>query len=154
MNALGRYRISVLSVNVSRSKGTSKQPVQSIEIDGEGIVGDAHRGTGKRSVSLLDRTLVERLVRESDIENIPAGSMGENITCRIIGDSPRVGDFIKFDGVVLRVEKLGKECHGEGCEIYRRAGRCVMPSGGIFCSVSHGGRIEAGIVGESLNSSS
>ena len=75
--------------------------------------------------------------------------MGGNITCRISEpDTPKVGDRILIDKVLLQVEKIGKECHGDGCAIFRRIGRCVMPSSGIFCSVVRGGKIEPGMTGE------
>ncbi len=113
------------------------------------MLGDAHRGTPRRNVSLLDRALVDELTVSSGIERIPEGAMGENITCRISGpDTPRVGDRIRIGVVQLLVEKIGKECHGDGCEIFRRIGRCVMPSAGIFCSVVRGGEIEPGMTGE------
>ena len=136
-------------MNISPEKGTAKHPVSSIELDGEGVVGDAHRGTTGRNVSLLDRTLVEELTASSGIERIPEGAMGENITFRISGpDTPEVGDRIHIGEVLLRVEKIGKECHGDGCEIFRRIGRCVMPASGIFCSVIRAGKIEPGMTGE------
>lgn len=141
--------MTVETVNVSMKKGTAKHPVSAIELDREGVLGDAHRGTPRRNVSLLDRALVDELTVSSGIERIPEGAMGENITCRISGpDTPRVGDRILIGEVQLLVEKIGKECHGDGCEIFRRIGRCVMPSAGIFCSVIRGGMIEPGMTGE------
>ena len=143
------YMMTVETVNVSMKKGTAKHPVSAIELDREGVLGDAHRGTLRRNVSLLDRALVDELTVSSGIERIPEGAMGENITCRISGpDTPRVGDRILIGEVQLLVEKIGKECHGDGCEIFRRIGRCVMPSAGIFCSVVRGGMIEPGMTGE------
>ena len=143
------YMMTVETVNVSMKKGTAKHPVSAIELDKEGVLGDAHRGTPRRNVSILDRALVDELTVSSGIERIPEGAMGENITCRISGpDTPRVGDRILIGEVLLRVEKIGKECHGDGCEIFRRIGRCVMPSSGIFCSVVRSGKIESGMIGE------
>jgi len=153
MAAFRNYRITVVTVNVSPRKGTAKHPVSVIQLDRGGVVGDAHRGTPGRNVSLLDRTLVDELTVASGMERIPEGAMGENITCWINGsDTPRVGDRILIGEVLLQVEKIGKECHGDGCEIFRRIGRCVMPSSGIFCSVVRSGRIESGMTGELLHS--
>ncbi len=149
MKADRNCKMTVETVNVSMKKGTAKHPVSVIELDKEGVLGDAHRGTLRRNVSLLDRALVDELTVSSGIERIPEGAMGENITCRISGpDTPRVGDRILIGEVQLLVEKIGKECHGDGCEIFRRIGRCVMPSAGIFCSVIRGGMIEPGMTGE------
>lgn len=141
--------MTVETVNISLEKGKAKYSVSAIELDREGVIGDAHRGTPGRNVSLLDRTLVEELTVSSGIERIPEGAMGENVTCRISGpDSPEVGDRIQIGEVLLLVEKVGKECHGDGCAIFRRIGRCVMPSSGIFCSVVRGGQIQPGMTGE------
>ena len=144
--------MNIVTVNISLKKGTAKHPVSIIELDSEGVVGDAHRGTPGRNVSLLDRTLVDELTIASGMERISEGAMGENITCRFNGsDTPRVGDRIQIGEVLLRVEKIGKDCHGDGCEIFRRIGRCVMPSSGIFCSVVRSGKIESGMTGELLH---
>ncbi len=141
--------MTVETVNISLAKGTAKHSVSAIELDSEGVIGDAHRGTPGRNVSLLDRTLVEELTVSSGIESIPEGAMGENITFRISGpDTPKLGDRIQIGKVLLLVEKIGKECHGDGCAIFRRIGRCVMPSEGIFCSVVRGGKIQPGMTGE------
>ncbi len=138
-----------MSVNISTLKGTAKHSVQSIEIDSNGVVGDAHHGTSGRNVSLLNRELVDELVASSCIESISYGAMGENITCMITGPgSPQTGDRILIGNILMRIEKIGKECHGEGCSIFREIGRCVMPSSGIFCSVIRGGRLEPGMKGE------
>ena len=143
--------MTVETVNISLAKGTAKHSVSTIELDSEGVIGDAHRGTPGRNVSLLDRTLVEELTVSSGIERIPEGAMGENITFRISGpDTPKLGDRIQIGDVLLHVEKIGKECHGDGCAIFRRIGRCVMPSEGIFCSVVRGGEIQPGMTGELL----
>jgi len=139
----------VETVNISLEKGTAKQPVSAIELDREGVIKDAHRGTPGREVSLLDRALVDELTVSSGIERIPEGAMGENITFRISGpDTPKLGDRIQIGEVLLLVEKIGKECHGDGCAIFRSIGRCVMPSEGIFCSVVRGGQIQPGMTGE------
>ncbi len=136
-------------MNISQEKGTPKHPVPLIELDGEGVVGDAHRGTIGRNVSLLDRALVDELTVSTGIDRIPEGAMGENITCGISGPyTPVIGDRILIGEVLLQVEKIGKECHGAGCAIFRTIGRCVMPSAGIFCSVIRAGRIEPGMTGK------
>jgi MOSC domain-containing protein YiiM len=43
---------------------------------------------------------------------------------------------------VLRVTKIGKECH-DRCAIYYQAGDCVMPREGIFAVVLRGGTVRA-----------
>ena len=57
--------VSVVSVNVSLQKGTVKHPVGRIEIDAQGVVGDAHAGSGHRQVSLLSREIIDRFSAET-----------------------------------------------------------------------------------------
>jgi MOSC domain-containing protein YiiM len=146
-SSVPRGTLTILSVNVSLLKGTAKEPVDIITLDAGGVIGDAHHGTPGRGVSLLDRTSVEAMTREAGIDPIPRGAMGENLTCRFDGKPPSVGDFIRIGGALLRVDRIGKECHGDGCAIFRSVGRCVMPSEGVFCTVLKGGTVTAGMTG-------
>jgi MOSC domain-containing protein YiiM len=139
--------LTVLSVNLSELKGTVKSPVDSITLDAGGVAEDAHHGTPGRQVSLLDRDLVEEMARSEGIGEIAMGAMGENITCRFQSGTPSVGDIIRIGEVSLRIARIGKECHGDGCAIFRSAGRCVMPSAGVFCEVLEGGTVTAGMTG-------
>ena len=43
----------------------------------------------------------------------------------------------------LEVTQIGKECHGD-CAIKQAAGRCVMPTDGIFAVVVKEGAVRAG----------
>ena len=43
----------------------------------------------------------------------------------------------------LEVTQIGKQCHND-CEIKRTAGKCVMPTEGIFAIVIREGRVQAG----------
>jgi MOSC domain-containing protein YiiM len=54
-----------------------------------------------------------------------------------------VGGRLKFDDALLEVTQIGKECH-EHCEIFRRAGDCIMPREGIFAKVINGGSVGKG----------
>ena len=140
--------IEILSVNISEAKGIEKHPVTEIVVGDQGIEGDAHRDVPKRNVSLLDRRIIERFSHEADLGEIDFGAFGENIT--FLTDNvyvPTLGDIIEVSDVRLLVEMIGKECHGEGCSIYQRASKCVMPSHGIFCSVLSGGRLAPGMKG-------
>jgi len=142
-------QITVIALNISSEKGTAKISVPSVEVDFHGIVGDAHRGTDGRNVSLLNRKLVDELVASSDIDEIPCGAMGENITFSISGSgSPALGDTISIGEILMRIETIGKQCKGEGCSIFQAIGRCVMPVYGLFCSVSSGGMLRTGMSGE------
>jgi len=141
--------IQILTVNISPGKGTAKKPVPSIDLDTGGIIGDAHYGTPGRQVSLLDRTLVEGMIESRGDMSIPEGTMGENITFRCLSPLEfHIGDTISFADALLLIEQIGKECHGEGCAIFRSVGECVMPANGLFCSVVKEGRLTPGEIGE------
>ena len=138
-------KIEIVSVNVSEKKGTAKQPVERIELDEMGIVGDAHAGAWHRQVSLLSEDGIERFVRQTGRQVVP-GEFAENITLRGFDlrqarllDRFRIGTQVE-----LELTQIGKKCHGDSCAIFRDVGRCVMPKEGVFCRVIKGGGISAG----------
>jgi molybdenum cofactor synthesis domain-containing protein len=140
--------VEVVSVNVSREKGTVKVPVPEVAVEATGIVGDAHAGTWHRQVSLLDEEIAGRFSREIG-RTIGAGEFGENITIRgVEAGGARVLDRFRFNEVELEVTQIGKQCHGRGCSIFQQLGKCVMPEEGIFCRVLQGGTIRPGDRGE------
>jgi MOSC domain-containing protein YiiM len=140
----------VASVNTSAEKGTEKLPVAFVDVDLDGIVGDAHRGTSGRGVSLLDAGAVEAFREETGMTLAP-GAFGENITARGLQASAlSPGDRLVIGTVELEVTAIGKTCHGSSCSVFRRAGRCVMPLEGVFCRVIRGGRIAPGDRGRTL----
>ena len=155
---------AVLSVNVSPGKHTAKTPAPSAElVAGLGVLGDAHNGPGIRQVSLLALESIERQARmfrermrdtNEDLrcakahgheQDLKPGDFAENITTSglnlpalPIGTRLHVGER-----VVLRVSKIGKECHRH-CAIYQAIGDCVMPREGIFAVVEQGGTVRPG----------
>ena len=70
---------------------------------------------------------------------IGPGEFAENLTVAGL-DAAAVGIFDRFrtGEIELEVTQIGKECHGDGCAIFRESGRCVMPAEGIFCRVLRG----------------
>ena len=58
----------VISVNISREKGTPKEPVPEATIDKDGVVGDAHAGPWHRQVSLLAQESIDRFIADSGQE--------------------------------------------------------------------------------------
>jgi molybdopterin adenylyltransferase len=135
---------SIVSVNVSGAKGTAKTPAGSISIDLSGIAGDAHRNAPGRGVSILDVESIDAFRAETGIEVRP-GAFGENITTRGIDLGALVpGDMLEVGEALLEITAIGKSCHGDGCDIFRRVGRCVMPSRGVFCGVVEGGTVKPG----------
>ena len=53
------------------------------------------------------------------------------------------GTHLRIGEAELEVTQIGKQCHND-CEIKRTAGKCVMPTEGIFAIVIREGRVQAG----------
>ncbi|RMG85074.1 MAG: MOSC domain-containing protein, partial [Candidatus Dadabacteria bacterium] len=51
----------IVSINVSKTKGVRKTPVDAAEIGPEGLAGDAHAGDWHRMVSLLALESVDKM---------------------------------------------------------------------------------------------
>lgn len=137
-------RIEVTSVNISKEKGTTKQPVEEILLDETGIAGDAHSGRWHRQVSLLAADRIDEFSATTG-KNFKAGDFAENITLRGIDlGEVAVLDRFRIGQVELETTQIGKDCHGEGCAIFREVGKCIMPQEGIFCRVVRGGSVRPG----------
>lgn len=133
----------VKAVCISEKKGTRKIEVPSIKaVINHGIVGDAHAGNWHRQISLLARESIDKL---SDFGvTLTPGIFAENIVTEGIElVSLAVGTRLKVGNSVLEVTQIGKECHND-CEIKRTAGKCVMPTEGIFAIVIEEGEIFPG----------
>ena len=130
----------IVSLNVSKEKGTVKVPVpRMILVKGLGIEGDAHAGPGLRQVSLLADEDIDTM-REK-LDTIAPGDFAENITTRGIDlASLPVGTRLRIGDAVLEISQIGKECHS-GCAIREKTGDCVMPRRGVFAAVVEGGEI-------------
>ena len=136
--------MKVTSVNISEEKGTGKHPVDHIEIDEQGVVGDAHAAHWHRQVSILSEEIIQEFATETGRDTGP-GEFAENITTGGL-DLRGVGllDRLLIGDVELEVTQVGKECHGDVCAIFKEVGRCVMPKDGIFTRVVHGGSVAPG----------
>jgi MOSC domain-containing protein YiiM len=133
----------VVAVSVSRKKGLAKTNVPSARlVEAWGIEGDVHAGEWHRQVSLLAVESIEKM-RAKGL-NVGPGAFAENITTESI-DLPelQVGDRVRIGASELEITQIGKECHSR-CEIYYRAGDCVMPREGIFARVRKGGQVRKG----------
>ena len=135
--------IKIISVNISKEKGTVKQPVDQIEITDSGVANDAHAGDWHRQVSLLAIESIDKM-RAAGLDVGP-GDFAENLTTQgvnlytlPVGTRLRVGV-----SVLLEMTQIGKECH-DRCAIYHQAGDCVMPKEGVFARVLKSGRIACG----------
>ncbi|MBM4353581.1 MAG: MOSC domain-containing protein [Deltaproteobacteria bacterium] len=134
----------ILSVNISKEKGTVKEPVEAVRMAELGIEGDAHAGRWDRQVSLLAREEVERFEHKAG-RPVRNGEFAENITTTGM-DLTRVAllDRFRIGTVELEVTQIGKKCHGAACAIFREVGECVMPKEGLFARVVSGGEVRAG----------
>jgi molybdenum cofactor synthesis domain-containing protein len=134
----------IVSVNISTKKGTIKKPVEAVEIDDQGIAGDAHAGPWHRQVSLLSQESIDRFCEKMKC-SFPPGAFAENITTRGIDlSSARLLDRFRIGDVELELTQIGKKCHGDNCAVYREVGKCVMPKEGVFCRVLQPGTIRPG----------
>ncbi|MBI5807447.1 MAG: MOSC domain-containing protein [Ignavibacteriales bacterium] len=136
----------VVSVNISREKGTSKTPEEKIILNEYGILGDAHSGSWHRQVSLLAQEDIDRFsLLDADNRKFLPGEFAENITTKGI-DFKKVAilDRLKIGNTELEISQIGKSCHGDGCAIFVEVGKCVMPKSGVFARVIKGGEIKKG----------
>ena len=134
----------VTAVSISERKGTRKHQVPYIDLKlHHGIVGDAHAGDWHRQISLLAEESVDTMRDVCPIE-LDAGVFAENINTRGVAlKTLPVGTHLRIGEAELEVTQIGKQCHND-CEIKRTAGKCVMPTEGIFAIVIREGRVQAG----------
>ena len=134
----------VVSVNISKEKGTVKNPVSEITITENGVLGDAHSGNWHRQVSLLAWERIEQFSSETG-RKIQPGEFAENITTRGIDlKNVAILDRFRIGSTELEVTQIGKACHGNRCVVYQEVGECIMPKEGIFCRVIKGGKVKNG----------
>jgi molybdopterin adenylyltransferase len=136
--------IIVVSVNISKKKGTIKIPVSEIELNELGVATDAHAGDWHRQVSLLADESVQRF-RHAAGREIKYGEFAENITTKgleLVNTHPL--DLLLIGNTELEITQIGKECHGTSCAIFKEVGNCVMPKEGIFARVLKNGIIKPG----------
>lgn len=131
---------SVIAVCVSERRGVRKREVPRIELKRSyGILGDAHAGNWHRQLSLLARESVDTM-RQPGL-NLSPGAFAENIVTEGIElKTLPVGTRLRVGPALLEVTQIGKECHND-CAIKQAAGKCVMPTEGIFAIVLEEGAI-------------
>jgi MOSC domain-containing protein YiiM len=136
--------MQIVSIALSRKKGTRKQVVQEADlIEDHGVKADAHAGPWHRQVSFLDAERIEE-AREKGLD-VSFGDFAENIATEGINwREVAVGSRVRLGkSAVVEVTQIGKECHNK-CAIYYQAGDCIMPREGIFARVLRGGKIRCG----------
>lgn len=135
--------MKIVSVNISKKKGTIKNPVKEIIINEKGVAGDAHAGLWHRQISMLGIESVRKFESMAK-RKVSCGEFAENLTTEgfKLYDA-KIFDRFFINDVELEVTQIGKECHGKTCAIFREVGDCVMPREGIFCRVIKGGKVKA-----------
>ncbi|HAQ18028.1 MAG TPA: molybdenum cofactor synthesis protein [Prolixibacteraceae bacterium] len=137
-------KIKILSVNTSEKKGTVKNPVESIQLTGIGVIGDAHSGKWHRQISLLASESIVKFAADAG-RNIQYGEFAENITTEgLLLHECKPLDRFRNEHLELEVTQIGKKCHGDNCSIFREVGNCVMPKEGIFARVIREGTLKPG----------
>jgi molybdenum cofactor synthesis domain-containing protein len=144
----GMEKLRVVSVNISETKGTVKKPAGGIKLTHQGVEGDAHSGTWNRQISLLGMESIRKFEQRAGRSIIP-GEFAENITLEGF-DYTKVRPLDRFTcgEVEIEITRIGKECHGTSCSIFREVGDCVMPKEGIFARVLNPGQIQKGDIME------
>jgi MOSC domain-containing protein YiiM len=136
--------VKIVSLAISKAKGTTKSLVQSaLLIENHGVETDAHAGEWHRQVSFLSNESIQKA--HSQGLDVGFGDFAENIATEGIDwPSIPIGTVVEL-GSDARVEitQIGKECHKK-CAIYYKAGDCIMPREGVFGKVLKGGRISVG----------
>ncbi len=132
---------TIVSLNVSTSKGEAKSPVTSVTLRPDhGVEGDAHAGAWHRQVSLLAVESIESMRAKGATELVP-GDFAENITTRGIDLAALpVGTRLIAGEVELEITQIGKKCHAK-CNIFTKVGDCIMPREGVFAKVIRGGTL-------------
>jgi MOSC domain-containing protein YiiM len=136
--------MNIVSIAVSRKKGTPKTPVdEAVILRDHGLEGDAHAGPWHRQVSLMAAESIEA-ARANGLE-VGFGDFAENIaTTGVDWKTLPIGTRARLGGeVVIEITQIGKECHTR-CAIFYKAGDCIMPREGVFARVIHEGTIRRG----------
>jgi MOSC domain-containing protein YiiM len=134
----------IVSIAVSRKKGTVKTPVEEAFLSKDhGLEGDAHAGAWHRQVSFLASESIES-ARQQGLD-VGFGDFAENVaTVGIDWKSLPVGTRVRLGPkALIEVTQIGKECHNR-CAIYYKAGDCIMPREGVFGRVIEEGTIRCG----------
>ena len=134
----------VVSIAVSRKKGTRKSRVEAVELcKDRGLEGDAHAGAWHRQVSFLASESIDN-AREQGLD-VTFGDFAENIATEgIVWTKLPIGTRVRLgEKAEVEISQIGKECHNK-CAIYYKAGDCIMPREGVFARVIVGGKIRSG----------
>lgn len=133
---------TIKAISISKRKGIPKSNIKTAELIADhGIKGDVHAGNWHRQISILALESIEKM-RAEGLPKLRPGAFAENITTEMINvASLEVGTKLRIGAEAeLEITQIGKECHSK-CAIYYHAGKCVMPTEGIFGKVIKSGTI-------------
>ncbi|MBX7257668.1 MAG: MOSC domain-containing protein [Candidatus Hydrogenedentes bacterium] len=133
------------AICISERRGIQKRALRYGElIVNQGLEGDAHSGPWHRQLSLLDYSDIEWM-RSKGLQNLEPGAFGENLVIAGINlASLGLGSRIRVGATAeLTVTQRGKVCHNR-CEIFYKAGDCIMPTRGVFVRIRTGGSVVVG----------
>jgi len=144
-------RIKVKGLYISEQSGTVKQPVEELEIDDLGAVGDAHRGNWHRQISILSQESADRFNKEQST-NFTYNLFAANIVVSGL-DASKIAlfDKIRINDLLLEVTQIGKKPHAYNSPVYEKTGTNIMFTEGLFCRVLSPGDIEVGYIGEVIS---
>ena len=134
----------IVAVCTSKSKGERKADIGQGDLcQGFGLAGDAHGGDWHRQVSLLALESIDKM-RAAGLDVGP-GDFAENLTTSGLNlfSLPVGTRLLVGDSALLEITQIGKECH-DRCQIYHRAGDCVMPREVVFAVVLESGPVQVG----------
>ncbi len=132
-------QVKIISVSLAVERGR-KYPVEKIELNKSGVVGDVHANTS-RAVSMIDQSHIDNFKKITSSRTTETGEFAENLRVEGLADT-KVKAFDRFvgDQVVLEVSQVGKPFHSS----FREIGHYVMPRVGIFMRTLEGGTLQAG----------
>jgi MOSC domain-containing protein YiiM len=136
--------MKIVSIAVSKKKGTPKTPVAEARLTADhGLEDDAHAGRWHRQVSFLAAESIAAAAGRG--LEVDLGDIAENIATEGIDwlAVPLGTRFRLGDAAVVEITQIGKECHNR-CAIFYKAGDCIMPREGVFARVLAGGVIRTG----------
>jgi MOSC domain-containing protein YiiM len=136
--------MKIVSIAVSKKKGTTKKCIQQAElIENHGIKDDAHAGDWHRQLSFLASESIENA--SSEAFKLTFGDFAENIaTTGIDWKIQPIGrQFNLGEDAIVEITQIGKECH-QKCAIFYRTVDCIMPKEGVFAKILKGGSIKVG----------
>lgn len=133
------HKVSILSIKISYEKGKDRQKVNHSKlIENFGLEGDAYAKPGDREVCLMTNQTLKSLENYSD--GMCVKRFSESILIDYDPNLIKVGHIIDFNGVQIKVTKLGKKCYPE-CLLIQRQETCPLSQHIMFGKVVVGGDI-------------